>query len=83
MTMLSSYISKKLKEARYKILKDGTYFGAVPTIKGVWANARTLENCRTELTEVLEDWVVLKVRNREKVSGLEIKFDRRNLVKNG
>ncbi len=27
--MLSEYVAKKLKEAIYEILKDGTYFGEI------------------------------------------------------
>ena len=79
--MLSEYISKKLKIARYKLLKDGTYFGQIPGLKGVWANAKNLEDCRRELQEVLEDWLLLKIRSRERVPGFEIKVDRRELVK--
>ncbi|MDP3947719.1 MAG: type II toxin-antitoxin system HicB family antitoxin [bacterium] len=79
--MLSEYISKKLKEARYKLLKDGSYFGEIPGLKGVWANAKNLEDCRKELHEVLEDWLLLKVRAGEKISGFEIRVDRRELVR--
>ena len=79
--MLSEYIEKKLKTARYKLLKNGSYFGEIPGVKGVWANAKNLEDCRKELQEVLEDWLLLKVRFGEKISGLEIQFDRRELVK--
>ncbi len=79
--MISEYIIKKLKQARYKLLKDESYFGEIPGLKGVWANAKNLESCRTELREVLEDWLLLKVRDREKVPGFEIKVDRRELVK--
>ncbi len=81
--MLTEYLSKKLKQARYKRLKDGTYFGEISGIRGVWANARTLTACRSELGEVLEDWLVLKVRNKETVPGFQIKIDRRSLVRNG
>ncbi len=80
--MLSDFISKKLKAARYKILKDDSYFAEIPGIKGVWANAKNLEDCREELREVLEDWLLLKVRDREKIPGFEIRIDRRELVKN-
>jgi len=80
--MLSEYIAKKLKIARYKLLKDGTYFGEIPGLKGVWANAKNLEDCRKELQEVLEDWLLLKIRFGEKISGFKIQFDRRQLVKN-
>lgn len=57
--MLSEFIAKKLKEARYKLLKSGGYFGEIPGLRGVWANARNLEDCRGELREVLEDWLLL------------------------
>ena len=80
--MLSEYISKKLKEARYKLLKDRSYFGLIPGLKGVWANTKNLEDCRMELQEVLEDWLLLKVRNHEGIPGFRIKVDRRELVKN-
>jgi predicted RNase H-like HicB family nuclease len=80
--MFSEYILKKLKEAKYKLLKDGTYFGEISGLKGVWANAKNLEDCRKELQEVVEDWVLLKVRDHEKIPGFEFKTDRRALVKN-
>jgi len=63
--MLTEYISKKLRTAKYKILKDKTYWGEIPGMNGVWANARNLEDCRKELREVLEDWLLLKVRASE------------------
>ncbi|MBU1159965.1 type II toxin-antitoxin system HicB family antitoxin [Patescibacteria group bacterium] len=79
--MLSEFLSKKLKNAQYKLLKDGSYFGEILGLRGVWANAKNLEDCRKELQEVLEDWFVLKVRNKEKIPGFTIKIDRRQLVK--
>ncbi len=79
--MLSEFIAKKLREAQYKLLKNRTYFGEIPGLRGVWANAKNLEDCRKELREVLEDWLLLKVRNRERVPGFEIKVDRRELVR--
>lgn len=79
--MISEFIAKKLREARYKLLKDGTYFGAIPGLKGVWANAKNLEMCTKELQEVLEDWLLLKVRDCEPVPGFKIKMDRRGLVR--
>lgn len=78
--MFSEYIEKKLKSARYKILKDGTYFGEIPGLRGVWANAKNLEDCRRELKEVLEDWFLLKISAREKIPGFEIKIGSRQCV---
>lgn len=79
--MLTEFIEKKLKNARYKLLKDGSYFGEIPGIKGVWANAKNLEDCRKELKEVLEDWLLLKIREKESVPGFVFRIDRRQLVK--
>ena len=79
--MLSEFIGKKLQSAQYKILKDGTYFGEIPGVKGEWANASNLEDCRAELREVLEEWVLLKVRSGDKIPGFRLKMDRRELLK--
>ncbi len=58
--MLIKFIEKNLAKAKYKMLDDGSYFGEIPCFKGVWANDKNLEKCRTELEEVLEEWLILK-----------------------
>lgn len=80
--MLTEFINKKLKVAKYKLLSDGSYFGEIIGLPGVWANAKNLEICRKELQEVLEDWLFLKVKSGESIPGFHLNFDRRNLVKN-
>lgn len=61
--MLSQYIQAAMRHARYEILDDdGTFYGEIPPCRGVWANAPTLEGCREELQEVLEDWMLIRVR---------------------
>ena len=80
--MLTEYVAKKLGEARYKLLRDGSYFGEIASIHGVWANAKRLEICQKELREVLEDWLLLKLRDRQRVPGFHLRVDRRALVKN-
>lgn len=79
--MLTEFIHRKLKEAQYKLLKDGTYFGQIPGLKGVWSNAENLEECREELREVLEDWMFLKIQNRDKIPGLKVKMGQREILK--
>ena len=71
--MIIAYILQQLKKAQYKLLKDRSYFGEIPGIDGVWANAKTLEECRKELQEVLEEWLVLKIREESRIPGLRIK----------
>lgn len=70
--MLTQFITKQLRNAHYKLLKDGTYFGEIPGLKGVWANAGTLEDCREQLREVLEEWIILKIRHGDRVAGLSV-----------
>jgi len=68
--MLSRYIHKAMKRARYKMLPDGTHFGQVPGIAGVWANETTLDRCQEVLQEVLEEWLVLKIRDHDPIPPL-------------
>lgn len=61
--MLTEYIRAAMGRARYEILEDdGSFYGEIPGFDGVWANAETLEDCRDELEEVLEGWIVLSLR---------------------
>ena len=60
--MLSEYIRAAMSRARYEILPDdASYYGQIPGFQGVWANADTLDECRTELEEVLGEWILLRV----------------------
>ncbi len=60
--MLLEYLQAALRHAHYEILKDdGSYYGEIPECNGVYANAATLEACREELREVLEEWVLFRV----------------------
>ena len=61
--MLTSYINAAMRNAHYEILPDREgYFGNIKGINGVWANADTLETCREELREVLEEWIILGLK---------------------
>jgi predicted RNase H-like HicB family nuclease len=65
--MLSDYIAAAMKRAKYKIAEDNTFFGEIPGFSGVWANRDNLEDCRAELQEVLEGWLVLGLRKGAKL----------------
>lgn len=67
--MLTEYIHQKLNQARYKILEDGSYFGEISETKGVWACEKTLERCRETLKEVLEGWLILKIKDGDQIPG--------------
>lgn len=67
--MLSEYLDKQIKKAKFKKLEDGYYFGSIPGFRGVWSYGKTLNTSKKELREVLEEWFLLKVRDRERIPG--------------
>lgn len=63
--MLLEYIQAGLRHAKYEILQDdGSYYGEISECKGVYSNAETLEDCREQLREVLEEWVLFRVHRK-------------------
>ena len=61
--LLAEHIEIAMRDAVYEVLEDdGSYFGTVPGFQGAWANADTIEECRKELAEVLEDWILLGIK---------------------
>jgi predicted RNase H-like HicB family nuclease len=66
-SMLTRYISEAMKRARYKTLENGACFGQIPGLAGVWANETTQDGCREVLQEVLEEWLVLKIRDHDPI----------------
>lgn len=60
--MLTSYLQAAMRHAKYEILSDdGTFYGEIPNFNGVYANAESLERCREELAEVLEEWILFRI----------------------
>ena len=78
--MLSQYIQDAMRQAKYEILSDdGSYYGEIPDFQGVYANAQTLEDCRNELAEVLEEWIFLHLADGAPlpvVNGLKLSVER-------
>lgn len=78
--MLSEFVEKQLRRARYELLEDGTYYAKIPGLSGVWANSKNLEDCRKELQDVLEGWLLLKVQDGDAVPGLKILSRRKKVM---
>jgi predicted RNase H-like HicB family nuclease len=58
--ILTEYVRAAMQHAHYEILTDdGTFYGEIPELQGVLANAETLESCREELAEALEEWIII------------------------
>jgi len=75
--MLTEYIDSAMRLAHYEILDDDrSYFGEIKECEGVHANAHTLEECRKEFRETLEDWILLRVSKNLsllKIGGIDLR----------
>ena len=61
--MLLEYIQEAMTRARYELIKDEEpYYGEVTELPGVWATGKSLEECRGRLQEVIEGWIMVRLR---------------------
>jgi predicted RNase H-like HicB family nuclease len=61
--MITEYIAAALAKAHYEIIEDEEpYYGEIPELPGVWASGKTLEKCRHNLKEVIEGWIIVRLK---------------------
>ena len=70
--MLRQYIEAAMRRGTYEIhADDGSYYGEIPDLDGVFANAVTLEACRDQLEEVLEDWILIGIAEHHELPAID------------
>jgi predicted RNase H-like HicB family nuclease len=69
--MIRGYIASAMEQAHYEMLDDNTFYGEIPECPGVFANEFTLEQCRKTLEEVLEGWIILRLRENLELPVIE------------
>ncbi|MCL4797014.1 MAG: type II toxin-antitoxin system HicB family antitoxin [Bryobacteraceae bacterium] len=63
--MLTQYLRAAMHRAKYEMLEgDEGFYGSIPRLDGVWSKAKTLEACREELEQVLEDWILIRLSEK-------------------
>ena len=61
--MLIEYVEAALEKAKYEMIEDSEpFYAEVPKLKGVWATGKTLEECRRNLAQVVEGWLIVRLR---------------------
>jgi predicted RNase H-like HicB family nuclease len=61
--MITEYINAALARAKYELIEDEEpYYGEVPELQGVWATGKTLEECRRKLAEVIDGWLLVRLK---------------------
>lgn len=59
--MIHEYINAALNYAHYEIIDDpDPYYGEIKQLPGVWATGKTLEECRKNLSETIEGWILTR-----------------------
>jgi predicted RNase H-like HicB family nuclease len=60
--MILQYIQSALESAHYEMIEDDEpFYGEVPQLEGVWATGKTLEECRRNLADTIEDWLLFSI----------------------
>lgn len=63
--MLTEYMDKAMAHAQLERMEDGAWFAEIPDFDGLWASAPTEQECRKELRDVLEGWILLHIADHE------------------
>jgi predicted RNase H-like HicB family nuclease len=60
--MIREYIYAALQKAHYEIIEDDEpYYGEVEGLQGVWAQGSSLEECRDNLADVIDGWLLVRI----------------------
>jgi len=62
--MIRDYIQAAMRHAHYELIDQASdpYFGSIPECRGVIAIGRTLEECRENLEDALDSWLVVRLK---------------------
>ena len=69
--MITRYLERALDRATYRMLPDGTFAATVRGLRGVVATGATLEACRRDLADVVEEWLLVRVARGLEVPSLD------------
>jgi predicted RNase H-like HicB family nuclease len=69
--MFSEYIESALRRAKYEPLENGTYMATVDGLRGVIATGETIETCRVDLIEVIEEWITIRLQRGLDIPALD------------
>lgn len=75
--MLAEYIEEAMSLAQIEKMEDGRYFASIPVFKGLWADGDTQDECRSELRNCLEEWLVIALREDDELpefAGVSLNF---------
>jgi predicted RNase H-like HicB family nuclease len=76
-----------MRHAKFELLEDdGSVYGWVPVLPGVWANSETIEGCRRELEEIASEWILLAFAEDDAlpvIDGVELVIEHQYMKRDG
>ena len=70
--MIREYIDMALQKAHYELIEDEEpFYGEVKELQGVWATGKTLEECRENLADVIDEWVLIRLSRALPIPDIE------------
>src|SRR5512132_3901621 len=64
--LIEKYVERAMLRAETKQYPDGHWFAEIPGFLGVWASQASEEATEAELRETLHEWVLLKIRDKDR-----------------
>jgi predicted RNase H-like HicB family nuclease len=61
--VITQYVQAALERALYETVDAKTVCATVPGLPGVLATGTSLESCRADLVNVIEEWILVRVAN--------------------
>lgn len=65
--MLLEYVEEAMERAVYEKFEDGSFGGRIPACPGVVATGKTLSQCQKNLQDILDGWLIVKLRHGDKI----------------
>jgi predicted RNase H-like HicB family nuclease len=69
--MITRFLDRALRRAQYRQVDGGIFCATVSGLRGVIATGPSLEACRDQLAEVVEEWVLVRVARGLRVPTLD------------
>ncbi len=72
-TSVQEYIEKMLEQAHYEYDESvKMWVGSIRNVRGIYTQGDSVEEVRQELSEMLEENLLLAIRDKKKISGFRL-----------
>ena len=61
--MITQYVKAAMEMAEFELMENGRYFATIPTCDGFWAEGATIEECKAEMPDIFESWLLVGLQH--------------------